>query len=231
MKAKFRIGRNVRVVIILVGLTGLVAFADISVQDDLVRDIVVRLDNIEGNHFIDERDVVSIIEPVPGQIRNRPVAAVDFRDIENRLRTYRNFRKVELFRDVKGNLSEEGLVMATSDRYSSRVMVISGAYVTDALLAQDLNTSELGRKLLEMIRFIRNDTFLKAQVAELNVGKDGKVTIFPQVSQQTIRFGAPERLEDKFQKFRTLYKEILPRQGWNRYDSVNLEFEGQIVAK
>jgi cell division protein FtsQ len=27
------------------------------------------------------------------------------------------------------------------------------------------------------------------------------------------------------------YKEILPTRGWNKYERVNVEYEGQVIAK
>jgi cell division protein FtsQ len=55
--------------------------------------------------------------------------------------------------------------------------------------------------------------------------------MFPQVGGQLIEFGKPENLELKFKKLRIFYKEILPEKGWNAYERVNLEYEGQIIAE
>ena len=254
MKLKLNIQKEVRVVMALVLVAGLVAFADRNLSNGSVKDIVVRLDNIEENHFIDERDVLRMIESTPGHIRSERIDNINFREIENRLRTHRNFRQVELFNDFKGNmvvnvslrrpmarlvqengpdayLSEEGLVMSVSERYSSRVIIISGPYVGKMLLAQDLNKSEFGRQLTEMVRYIGEDDFLRAQVAELRVGDDGRITLYPQVSSQAVMFGKPERFDEKFLKLKVFYRKILPQRGWNRYSRVNLEFDGQVIAE
>ena len=150
MKIKLNIKTEIRVVLLLAGVTALVAFADRNLRTGVVNDIVVRLDNHEENHFLDERDVLRMIESTPGKIRQERFDNINYREIENRLRTHRNFREVELFNDFKGNmvvsvslrrpmarlvqengpdayLSEEGLVMSTSERYSSRVLIVSGS--------------------------------------------------------------------------------------------------------
>ena len=254
MKIKLNIKTEIRVAVLLAAVTALVAFADRNLRTGVVNDIVVRLDNNEENHFLDERDVLRMIESTPGRIRQERFDHINYREIENRLRTHRNFRTVELFNDFKGNmvvnvslrrpmarlvqengpdayLSEEGLVMSTSERYSSRVLIVSGPWVGKALIAQDLNRSELGRQLLEMIRYVKEDDFLRAQVAEMRVGQEGSVTLYPQVSSQAVIFGKPERLEEKFLKFKVFYRKILPQRGWTRYDRINLEFEGQVIAQ
>jgi cell division protein FtsQ len=51
------------------------------------------------------------------------------------------------------------------------------------------------------------------------------------VGDERIEFGRPEDVEVKLKKLMIFYKEIMPRMGWNKYDRVNLEYEGQIVAE
>jgi cell division protein FtsQ len=46
-----------------------------------------------------------------------------------------------------------------------------------------------------------------------------------------VQFGKPEDFESKFTKLMIFYKEILPQRGWTRYERVNLEYDGQIVAE
>jgi cell division protein FtsQ len=91
--------------------------------------------------------------------------------------------------------------------------------------------TETGKQLMEMLDMISADEFWKAQITELDIDSKSRVSIVPQVGDEKIELGKPENLEVKFKKLRIFYKEILPRVGWNRYNRVNLEYEGQIVAE
>jgi cell division protein FtsQ len=73
--------------------------------------------------------------------------------------------------------------------------------------------------------------FWSAQVAQIDINGKGRAVLFPQVGDETIEFGKPEDLETKFRKLKIFYKEILPRVGWNKYDRINVEYEGQVVAE
>jgi cell division protein FtsQ len=130
-----------------------------------------------------------------------------------------------------GYIAEDGTIMPVSERFTSRVVLISGSYVSQLLKVRNINELEDGGQLMEMIRTIREDEFWSAQVAQLNIDHKTKITIFPQVGDENIEFGKPDNMEVKFRKLRIFYKEILPRVGWNKYNRVNLEFEGQIVAE
>ena len=128
-------------------------------------------------------------------------------------------------------IAEDGTIMSVSEKFSSRVVLISGPFVKQLLEVGDLNLSEAGIQLYEMIEFISADKFWKAQVAQLDIAKDGKITIYPQITGQRVEFGKAENIELKFKKLMIFYKEILPQRGWTKYERVNLEYEGQVIAE
>src|SRR5690606_35648121 len=85
-----------------------------------------------------------------------------------------------------------------------------------------------GAALMQLVDKIRKDEFWKAQITELNIDGKGRIRIVPAVGDERIEFGYPENVDEKLKKLMIFYKEILPRVGWNKYDRVNLEFDGQI---
>jgi cell division protein FtsQ len=99
------------------------------------------------------------------------------------------------------------------------------------LQQENINSTDEGNQLMQMISVIHNDDFWKAQVTELDIDSKMRIRIIPQVGNETIEFGKPENIEVKFRKLKIFYKEILPTKGWNKYKRVNLEYEGQIVAE
>jgi len=99
------------------------------------------------------------------------------------------------------------------------------------LKQSNLNTSEEGKQLITLINTIREDEFWNAQVAQLDIDSKMRITLYPQVGDERIEFGRPDNVDTKLKKLMIFYKEILPRMGWSKYDRVNLEYEGQIVAE
>jgi cell division protein FtsQ len=78
---------------------------------------------------------------------------------------------------------------------------------------------------------IREHEFWSAQVAQLDIDKKMRITIYPQVGDERIEFGVPTDIDEKLRKLMIFYKEILPRVGWGKYERINLEYEGQIVTE
>src|SRR5690606_5638191 len=130
-----------------------------------------------------------------------------------------------------GYVAGDGTVMPVSDKFTSRVLLISGSYANQLLKHGNLNENEETRKVLDLIEHIREHEFWSAQIAQLDIDSKGKITIFPQVGDERIEFGTTDNADVKFKKLMIFYKEILPRVGWNKYNRINLEYEGQIVTE
>lgn len=254
MKWKFDIRKEIKVSVALFAISFLIAFS-VRKQDGLVcKDIVIDLENIHENHFLDEADVLKLVEGSGQKIIGTSLDYINLKSIETKLKYDKHILDAELFGDLKGNLivhvelrrplarivrenapdayiAEDGVIMPVSEKYSSRVVLLSGAFTNKLMESEDLTELEEGRQLLEMIEFISEDKFWKAQVAQIDINSQGKITILPQVTGQRVEFGKPEDYKTKFKKLMIFYKEILPQRGWTRYERVNLEFDGQIIAE
>lgn len=238
---------------VLLGLSFLIAFAERKQGGSVCRNISVEIDNLNENHFLDEADVLQLVEGSGETIKGIGIDRINLKQIEKKLKYDKHILDAELFGDLKGNLivnvelrrpiarivqndapdayiAEDGVIMPVSEKYTSRVVLISG-YVKPLLESEDLNKTEEGKQLMEMIEYVNADRFWKAQVAQLDIDRDGKINIFPQVTGQRVEFGRPENIETKFKKLMIFYKEILPTRGWTKYERVNLEYEGQVIAE
>ena len=190
----------------------------------------------------------------PENLKGAEMGEVDLKVIERKIKAEPFIQDADLYSDLKGNfvikvelrrpiarivrndgpdgyIAEDGTIMPTSEKFTSRVVLISGSYTRTLLQKDNVNELEEGKQLMEMINIIRDDEFWAAQVAQLDIDGNARITIFPQVGDEEIKFGKPDNVEAKFKKLMIFYKEILPRMGWNKYSKVSLEYEGQIVAE
>lgn len=254
MKWKLNIRTEVKVAAALVGVSFLIAFGERKHGGNVVKDIVIELGNLNENHFLDEADVLKLVENSGQAIIGTGIDRINLKEIEAKLKYDRHISEAQLFGDLKGNLivkvelrrpiarivqsdaldayiSEDGVVMPVSEKYTSRVMLLSGPFVKKMIEMGDLKRTDEGKQILEMIEFIGDNKFWKAQIAQMDIKADGKISLFPQVTGQRVEFGKAENIEEKFKKLMIFYKEILPQRGWTKYERVNLEYEGQVIAE
>jgi cell division protein FtsQ len=139
-------------------------------------------------------------------------------------------------------LDQEGHTMHPSSAHTARVVVVNG-FIPDKLnsppVAEIINNDSLKsiRKLDDVYRlskYVCNDPFLRAQIAQIHLRKNGEFVLTPQVGGHTIVFGTAyteKEVSEKFDKLKVFYKHGLPYEGWNKYSEIVLKYENQIVGK
>jgi cell division protein FtsQ len=254
MKFKFNIKREVKIVVAVLIVAGIIAFTERRQSSATISDITIKMVNVDENHFLEERDIVDLIQLDKENLKGGSLNRVNFKEVEEKIKHESFIKDAQLYSDLKGNLvvraelrrpiariirndgpdgyiAEDGTLMPVSEKYTARVILVSGAYVRQLVKEKNLNASEDGKKLAELLNDIREDEFWNAQIAQLDIDSKMRITIFPQVGDERIEFGKPDDVHEKFRTLMIFYKEILPRMGWNKYDRVNLEYEGQIVTE
>ncbi len=250
---KIHISKGVKVMLFSACVLGAIGFAERRDTGDFCLDIIVEVSNQHENYFIDEEDVIQLVTN-NGQrlVKGVPFADLDMKAMENRLREEYFIGNAEVYKDLKGNMlvsvnlqrpmarlirnngphayiAEDGTILPVSEKYTARTILISGE--VSELMKEPLWKSEKGLQLYELLKFIYQDPFWKAQIAQISIDRDMDVTMYPQVTKQHIEFGQPEEIDEKFRKLRIFYEEILPSKGWNAYSRVNVKYKDQIIAE
>ena len=134
-------------------------------------------------------------------------------------------------------IDDKGKTMQTSEFYTARVPVINGfvniksGEELSALTNDSLKNETLLDELYELTTYIRGNEFLKAQIEQIYVEKNGEIILIPKVGNQEIIFGKVEEIEKKFKKLLLFYKEGINPNNLNLYKTINLKFDNQIVCK
>ncbi|HYG01903.1 MAG TPA: cell division protein FtsQ [Chryseosolibacter sp.] len=254
MKVKINIRRELRIAAVLITVFGLIAFTERMKDTVAVRGVHVEISNINENHFLDHEDILHLMQWNQENMKGLGIEKLNFRQLESRIKKDPFISDAQIYSDLKGNvlvnvelrrpvarivradgpdgyIAEDGTIMPVSDKFTARVVLVTGAFIRQLLSVRNVNEMEEGLRLFEMIQTIRHDEFWNAQVTQLDVDAKGEVTLLTQVGDEMIEFGLAENVEQKLIKLKIFYKEIIPRVGWNKYDRVNLEYDGQIVAE
>jgi cell division protein FtsQ len=241
----------------VLGLTStllLIGFANKGNDRSVCNKVIITIDNQLNNHFIDDNDVMSMItNGYTEVIEGAAYRDINVRTLENRVTNNSYIKEAEVFRDLKGNLlinvllrrpvarvvqydgpdayiAEDGAILPVSDKFSSRVVLISGAVSKEIVSLDNINKTDY-TQLFELINHINVDNFWKAQIAQIVIQDNKEIKLLPQVTKQYIEFGDLNHIENKFSRLKIFYKEILPRKGWNSYSRVNVKYKNQIICE
>lgn len=84
--------------------------------------------------------------------------------------------------------------------------------------------------LLEFAKFLREDLFWKEQIEQIHVVGPEEIELYPRVGQHVIAMGSIANYKEKLNRLRIFYREGLEHVGWNKYKTISLAYEGQVVC-
>jgi len=246
--------RNLITSISTIVLFSLIAFVEKETSEKEIKDIIINIKDEYGTHFIDEGDVSRLMSAGhTDSVRGKLADEINLKELEHRIKSNKFVKTVQVYKDFKGNIlvdleqcrpvarviqtngpqayiEEHGKILPVSDKFTARVLIVGGDGA-GKLLDSTFRVSDEGKNVLGMLQQIDSDPFLKAQISEINRNRNGELEIYPQVGNEKILFGKPEEWEAKFKKMKIYYKKILQVSGYNRYKTINLKFQDQIICE
>lgn len=214
--------------------------------------VQIEISGVSDNFFIDKTDVYNIIKNFGGDSTgNRSLAAVDLRLIEKELEKDVWVKKAELFFDnndiLKVKVEEREPVarifttggntfytdsssmrLPLSEKFSARLPVFTG-FPSDAVVLSSADSNLLS-SIKNISLKIRADSFLMAMIDQVDITANRSFEMTPKIGNQIIIFGDANDADEKFSKLKLFYKNVIANAGWDRYQSINLQYKNQVVA-
>lgn len=135
-------------------------------------------------------------------------------------------------------IDDKGYIMRISGKYTSHVPVANG-YITapsgykksfNVLSLQHHGKRSVLAELFQLAQFIEEHEFWKAQIQQIYVNEKYDFELIPRVGSHVILFGDISNCEEKFNNLESLYINGLNAVGWNKYETINLKYKGQVIC-
>ena len=115
-----------------------------------------------------------------------------------------------------------------SDKMSAKLPVFTG------FPSELTRRSKLDSALLNEIRtlssFILANPFWMAQITQIDITPKREFEMIPMIGSHVIEFGKAEKHEEKFRRLMIFYKEVFAKSGMQKYATVKVQYEEQVVA-
>ena len=98
------------------------------------------------------------------------------------------------------------------------------------IITGNVNRQTAGQRYAPLGRLLATDSFWQKQIQQIHVTPSGELEITPRVGDHTILLGDTTHLADKLSRMKTFYTEGLNKAGWNRYKTISLKFDQQVVC-
>ena len=126
-------------------------------------------------------------------------------------------------------ITEKGNKMPISTKFTSRVPVVTGN-IKEGTYNSNMIETQVLKNVLELSRFFHANTFWNAQIEQIFVADNGEFILIPKLGDHKIEFGGINEMQEKFNKLEIFYKEGLNYMGWEKYETIKLDYKGQVVC-
>ena len=209
------------------------------------------------NGFINSREIKSRLEKSFLYPLNKPMRYVDARKIEETLRTSPFVKTAECYKTQNGlvNISITQrmplvrIKAANGEDYylDDNDCVMPNSHYTSYLIIATGNISRsfATTYISPLSKSLMQSELWKNQIEQINVLPDKTIELVPRVGNHVVVLGQlPEAknkadtapliddfLTRKLDRLEKFYKYRLSQAGWNKYSSISLEYDNQIICK
>jgi cell division protein FtsQ len=206
--------------------------------------VEVSLNNVEGKEVIEKQAVLKILEEV-NLLEGVPLASLPLQKLEAKLEENPWIRNAELYIDNQQILQ----IKIDETEPVARIFTVQNhSFYIDELLVQlplsdngtinvpmftevpDKVDTALLQQIVTLATFIKNDSFLMAQIQQVYVNQANEFELIPTIGHQTIKLGTANQLIEKFTKLKAFYKQVFAQTAFEQYRELDLRFAGQLVA-
>ena len=204
--------------------------------------IEVQVVNADSTSFVTPQGVLNDLKDQGIKLVGKRMGDIDASDIEEALRLspylesadivkcqdgkvlIRVSQLVPVFRVFDGESSyyvnRAGKHMAATNFYHSDVPVVQGHFTR----------KYPPTRLLPLIDYVEKDSLLHSLVTMFIVRDSNNIILVPDISGHVVNIGNVTGLENKFAKLKLFYSEVMPKRGWNTFDTISVKWNHQVVA-
>lgn len=237
-----RLIQNIILLILAIALTSGILWAHNKSLGEVCEKIDVEVVNADSTSFVTPQGVLNDLKGQGIRVLGKHMGEIDASDIEKALRLspylenadcvkcqdgrllIRVSQLVPVFRVFDGDASyyvnRAGKRMAANAYYHCDVPVVQGHFTR----------KYPATRLLPLIDYVEGDSLLRALVTMYHVMDTNNIIIVPDLSGHVINIGNASDFDNKFAKLKLFYREVMPKKGWNTYDTISVKWNHQIVA-
>ena len=214
----------------------------------------ITITDFERVHFVTPEEIrKTIIDSIGNDLSGIPAHSIHLGKVEAIIRLNPYVKNAEVFLDASNHINvkltqreailrvidmgdvgyyidTEGVQFPLSRHGTARVPIATG-FIGAGIQCKDLKKVDCPlHPLLVLMEFIRSNPMWDADIEQIYVDKYGEFTLVPKLGEANIIIGEATHLPEKFHRLEQFYAEAMPYEGWTRYKTINVKYEGQVVC-
>lgn len=223
----------------------------------LCKSINVEIIGNAKSNIIDKEHIKKIVLSDYPNIVGEPLNSVNRSELEKKIKAHPTVKNAEVYTKINGILAIkleqrkpivrvmplfgknfyigfEGSLMPVSKIGTARVLVVNGNlkfnYKNNRITIKDTSITETLKDIYEISKEISKDDFLKAQIEQIFVKKNGEYELIPTVGNHIVLLGEINNYKKKLKYLKHFYLYVLKNEGWRKYKYISLKYNNQLVC-
>ena len=225
-----------------VALAAGILWARDKVHGEVCTAVSVEVINSDSTSFVTPQGVLNDLQGRGVKLVGKKLASIDASQIEEALRQSPYLESADVVKCQDGRVlirvSQLVPVLRVFDGEQSyyvnragKRMAATANYHSDVPIVQGHFTKQYPvTRLLPLVDYVERDTLLRSLVTMYQVRDTNNIIIVPEFSGHVVNIGNASGYENKFAKLKLFYSEVMPKRGWNTFDTISVKWNHQIVA-
>lgn len=247
-------GRRIKRVLGLIVGIAMVISAGLFKYHSPISELIVDIEALpEGKNLVTKDDITNVLmDNFKSNFVGWKISELDVSLIETELKLNEFVKEVDVYVDALNRLTisirqrepllrvqdengmtfyldSDGYRLPTSKHYAARVRVATG-HLPMFKGHHLMDADPVYKSLFTAAKALSGNKFSNAYTEQIYVDKKGEFVLAPKVGGYKIRIGSIENIEEKIQNLQTFVKEVVPHQGWEICQALDLRFKDQIVC-
>lgn len=235
--------QNIILLILVALLVAGVWWARSRETDELCRRVTVQIVNQDSTMFVTEQGVKAELAQNGFKLVGKPMWQISAARIEQTLSSSQYLENVECVKAKNGEIiiraSQLVPVMRVFEPDGSSYYVnadgkrmnATSFYHSDVPVVQGKFTKKFpATRLLPLVKYVENDSLLRSLVTMYTMRDSNNIFIVPSIYGHIVNMGSVANIDNKFEKLKLFYREVLPAKGWETYDTISVKWDHQVVA-
>jgi cell division protein FtsQ len=222
-----------------------------------IHEIKIKILRTDNGGFLNNELMLNTVKEIEG-IDSVPIAYFDLTALENKLISNPFVDDVDAFfnikRDLIVNIKEReallrvylpdnssfyvdcnGNLFPLCSRFTPRLIIANG-YINapkpgaHATIYDTIFTKTEIPELYYLASKIIAKPLLNSQISQIYVNSMGEYDLIPELGSHSIKLGKTDHLDEKLRNLDSFYRKKLVKEGWEKYEIINLMYTNQIVC-
>lgn len=218
-------------------------------DDAVCTGMTITVEDADGDNgakrFVSPGELARELDNLPSKAKGIALANINTQDIRLRLLDLDKIEDASVVRYTDGSIrikvtpivpvlrvfdgsdsyyvNRSGKRVKASARYHKNVPIIQGHF-------DPADSAFTPLSLMPLVNYISSDSIWNTYISTIKVKSPTDIILIPNIREHVINLGSLDRIDDKMERLRTFYSKVLVKQGWEKYDTLSLKWNGQLVA-